>query len=137
MGARARDKSVKTNRIVIRYLVITTILLALLAGAACAQDVPVAPKNPAAAKQEDRKAGAPSSPRLPPDPNKFAVIISGIGGDEAYSTRFAKWAGDLRAALVERLGFFLFSDTSPTEKPSEEEQPCSADAVRETFTRIS
>src|SRR5262245_66557364 len=74
-------------------------MLALLTGAACAQDVPVAPKKPVAAKQEDRKAQESSAPRLPPDPSKFAVIISGIGGDEAYSTRFAKLAVDLRSAL--------------------------------------
>jgi hypothetical protein len=111
-------------------------MLALVTGAACAQDVPVAPKNPVAAKQEDRKAEAPSSPRLPPDPNKFAVIISGIGGDEAYSTRFAKWAGDLRSGLVERLGFAEERVTALTEKPSEEEQPCSADVVRDVFGKL-
>jgi hypothetical protein len=127
---------VKINRTVIRYLFTTTILLALVTGAACAQDVPVAPKNPVAAKQEDRKAEAPSSPRLPPDPNKFAVIISGIGGDEAYSTRFAKWAGDLRSGLVERLGFAEERVTALTEKPSEEEQPCSADVVRDVFGKL-
>ncbi|HEV2668527.1 MAG TPA: C13 family peptidase, partial [Blastocatellia bacterium] len=120
----------------IRQLFTTTILLALLTGAACAQDVPVAPKKPVAAKQEDRKADATSAPRLPPDPNKFAVIISGIGGDEAYSIRFAKWAGDLRSALVERLGFAEERVTALTEKPSEEEQPCSAEAVREVFARL-
>ena len=92
--ACAQNKGVKTNGdisfIVIRHLVTTTILLALLTGAACAQDVPVAPKKPVAAKQEEQKAEASSSPRLPPDPNKFAVIISGIGGVDAHSARFAK-----------------------------------------------
>jgi peptidase C13-like protein len=122
--------------IVIRHLVTATILLASLTGAACAQDVPVAPKKPAAAKQEDRKTDATSSPRLPPDPSKIAVIISGIGGDEAYSTRFAKWTGDLRSALVERLGFAEERVTTLAEKPSEEEQPCSADAVREVFGKL-
>jgi hypothetical protein len=127
---------VKTNKIVIRYLFTTTILLAVLAGAACAQDVPVAPKKPDAAKQEDQKAGAASAQRLPPDPNKFAVIISGIGGEEAYSTRFAKWSADLRSALVERLGFAEERVTALTEKPTDEEQPCSPEAVRETFGRL-
>jgi hypothetical protein len=135
--ARKRaKKSVKMNRTVIRHLVTTTILLALVTGAACAQDVPVAPKKPVAAKQEEQKAEASSSPRLPPDPNKFAVIISGIGGDEAYSTRFAKWAGDLRSALVGRLGFAEERVTALTEKPSEEEQPCSADVVRDVFGKL-
>jgi len=121
---------------VIRYFVTTTILLALLTGAACAQDVPVTPQKPVAAKQEDQKARAASAPRLPPDPNKFAVIISGIGGDETYSTRFAKWTSDLRSALVERLGFAEERVTALTEKPAEEEQPCTADVVREVFGKL-
>lgn len=127
---------VKTNRIVIRYFFTTTILLSLLAGAACAHDVPIAPKNPVAAKQEERKAEAASAQRLPPDMNKFAVIISGIGGEEAYSTRFAKWTADLRSALVERLGFAEERVTTLSEKPAEEDQPCSADAVREVFGKL-
>jgi hypothetical protein len=128
--------SLKTKKIVIRYFATTTVLLALLTGAACAQDVPIAPKSPVAAKQEDQKAEAASAQRLPPDPNKFAVIISGIGGEEAYSTRFAKWASDLRSALVERLGFAEERVTALTEKPAEEDQPCSPEAVREVFGRI-
>lgn len=110
--------------------------MALLAGAACAQDVPVAPKKPVAAKQEGRKPEATSAPKLPPDPNKFAVIISGIGGDEAYSTRFAKWGADLRAALVGRLGFAEERVTALVEKPSEEEQLCSAEVVRDVFGKL-
>jgi hypothetical protein len=140
MGASAQNKGVKINRdinfIVIRYFVTTTVLLALLAGVACAQDVPVAPKKPVAAKQEDQKAESTPAQRLPPDPSKFAVIISGIGGEEAYSTRFAKWAADLRSAPVERLGFAEERVTALTEKPGEEEQACSADVVRQVFGKL-
>jgi len=121
---------------VIRHLVTTTIFLALTAGAACAQDVPVAPNKPVAAKQEPQKAEPAPAPRLPPDPSKFAVIISGIGGEEAYSTRFAKWAADLRAALVDRLGFAEDHLITLNEKPGEHEQQCSADAVRDAFSRL-
>jgi hypothetical protein len=127
---------VKTNRTVIRYFVITVILPALLTGAACAQDVPVAPKKPVAPRQEGQKSETALSPRLPPDPNKFAVIISGIGGDETYSARFAKWTADLRSALVARLGFAEERVTALAEKPVEEEQTCSADVVREVFGRL-
>src|SRR5262249_19735385 len=66
----------------------------------------------------------------------FAIIISGIGGDEAFSTRFAKWGADLRSALVERLGFAEERVTSLAEKPSEEEQLCSGDVVREVFGKL-
>ncbi|MGH9768741.1 MAG: hypothetical protein ACREAB_15025, partial [Blastocatellia bacterium] len=120
----------------IRHLVTTIILLTLTAGAACAQDVPVTPNKPVAAKQDAQKAEAPPKPQLPPDKNKFAVIISGIGGEETYSTRFAKWTADLRAALIERLGFAEEHLMALTEKPAEKEQPCSADAVRETFVKL-
>ncbi|MGH9938221.1 MAG: C13 family peptidase, partial [Blastocatellia bacterium] len=120
----------------IRHLVTTTILLTMIAGAACAQDVPVAPNRPVAAKQEAQKAEPTPTPRLPPDPNKFAVIISGISGEEAYSTRFAKWTADLRAALIERLGFAEDHLMALTEKPAEKEQPCSAGAVRDTFAKL-
>src|SRR5215813_4853524 len=81
---RRRTMNITPKAILIRYLVTTTILLALLTGVACAQDVRVAPKKPAAAKQEEQKAEPTQAPRLPTDPNKFAVIICGIGGEEAY-----------------------------------------------------
>ena len=136
MSASAQNKRVKINRIVIRYFAITIILLAPLGGVACAQDVPVAPRKPAAAKSEEQKAEAAPAPKLPPDPNKFAVIISGIGGDETYSARFAKWTSDLRSALVGRLGFADERVTTLAEKPTEEEQLCSANVVRDVFGKL-
>jgi hypothetical protein len=133
---RRRTMNKTPKAILIRHIVTTIILLALLTGAACAQDVPVAPKKPVAAKQDEQKAEQTPAPRLPPDPNKFAVIICGIGGEEAYSTRFAKWTAELRSALVERLGFAEEHLAALTEKPADEEQPCTADAVRETFGKL-
>jgi hypothetical protein len=44
-------------------------------------------------------------PRAPVDPNKFAVIIAGVGGDEAYTKKFTAQAAGLYTALTERLGF--------------------------------
>ncbi|MBO0857073.1 MAG: hypothetical protein J2P21_01180 [Chloracidobacterium sp.] len=126
----------KINRIVIRYFAISIILLAPLGGAACAQDVPVAPRKPAAAKPEEQKVEAPRAPKLPPDLSKFAVIISGIGGDETYSSRFAKWTSDLRSALIGRLGFADERVTTLAEKPSEEEQVCTAEVVRDVFSKL-
>ena len=120
----------------IRHLITTTILLILTAGAACAQDVPVAPNKPVAAKQEPQKAETPSTPSLPPDLNKFAIIISGISGEEAYSTQFTKWGVDLRAVMIERLGFAEDHLMILNEKPAEKEQRCSADTVRDTFVKL-
>jgi hypothetical protein len=119
-----------------RSLITTIFLLALLNAAACAQDAPVSPNRPVAAKQEAQKATPTPTPRLPPDMNKFAVIISGIGGEEEYLTRFAKWTADLRGALVDRLGFAESHVIALTEKPTEHEQPCTADTVRESFAKL-
>ena len=47
-------------------------------------------------------ACAQTAARPAPDPNKFAVIVSGASGDEEFAKRFARWTADLRGALVER-----------------------------------
>lgn len=117
---------------------IPTIILTftLLGGAACAQDVPTPPGKASAEKQEGQKPPDPAKPRMPPDQNKFAVIISGIGGEEAYTTRFAQWSADLRQTLVNKLGFAEERVMALTEKPSEDEQACTADAVRDAFGKL-
>jgi hypothetical protein len=48
---------------------------------------------------------ATAAARPPADPDKFAVILVGASGEEAYAKQFAQWAASLRSALVERLGF--------------------------------
>ena len=133
----------------IRYFATIIISLALTAVGACAQEAQVATNKPVAPGQEaaaasNRSAGgqdaqkkeAASTPKLPPDNNKFAVVISGISGEETYQTRFAKWTADLRAALINRLGFAEDHVMSLTEKPADKELSCSADTVKDTFTRL-
>lgn len=39
------------------------------------------------------------------DPNKFAVIINGAGGEQAYAKQFEEWTTQLSSLLSERLGF--------------------------------
>ncbi len=119
-----------------RRLITTTFLLALLAVTACAQDVPVTPKKSVTAQQEKPRPTPSPAPQLPPDPNKFAVIISGISGEEAYAATFAKWTSDLRQALIGRLGFAEEHVTVFNEKPAEKELRCSAEVVRDTFVRL-
>src|SRR5262245_17879477 len=119
-----------------RNILTTTVLLALLTITACAQNVPIAPQKKVAAEQEKPKAQQPSAQWLPPDPNKFAVIISGISGEESYAAQFAKWTSDLRAAMIERLGFAEEHITVLSEKPAGSEQRCSAEVVRDTFVKL-
>jgi hypothetical protein len=55
--------------------------------------------------------------RPAPDPNKYAVIVSGASGEEEFAKRFAGWTSGLRRALVERFGFDEARVTVLTESP--------------------
>ena len=48
--------------------------------------------------------GAPAQQKRA-DPNKFAVIINGAGGEPAYAKQFEAWTTELQAALADRYGF--------------------------------
>jgi hypothetical protein len=39
------------------------------------------------------------------DPNKFAIIINGAGGEAVYGKQFEDWTGQLRSVLSSRFGF--------------------------------
>jgi len=39
------------------------------------------------------------------DPNKFAVIVTGAGGEPAYAKQFEEWTTQLRTALLEHYNF--------------------------------
>lgn len=62
------------------------------------------------------------------DQNKFAVIINGAGGEEAYAKQFEQWTAELRAALSDRFGF---GGTNLIVLPS-----ATAEQVRTTFTQL-
>jgi hypothetical protein len=82
--------------------------------------------------------------RAPVDPNKFALIIAGVGGEEAYARRFIGQASQLYEALTSRYGFderhtFLLTE-SPTGGPEqggrENVARSTADEVRKAFAAI-
>src|SRR5262245_51734739 len=82
------------------------IILALtLSEVGCAQDVPNTPQSQPATKKGNPKPDPTATPKLPPDLNKYAVIISGLGGEETYSKQFSDWTNALRGALIGQLGF--------------------------------
>ena len=62
-------------------------------------------------------ACAQTAARPAPDPNKFALIVAGASGDDEFAERFARWTGELRRALVERLNFDGARVTLLTESP--------------------
>ncbi len=47
------------------------------------------------------------------DPNKFAVIINGPGGEDVYTKQFEEWTGQLKSVLSERYGFDAKQITIP------------------------
>ena len=51
---------------------------------------------------QDLRAGRPPSQR---DPNKFAVIFVGAGGEPEYAKVFEQWTTELKSALAEDYGF--------------------------------
>lgn len=114
-------------------------LVALLSLTACAQDVPVGPIRPQKKKPPTPAPAVverPTAPTLPPDRNKFAMIISGISGEEAYAKQFGGWTGSLRDALINQLGFAPDQVTVLTEKPAGSEQRASAEVVRQTLVAL-
>ena len=91
-----------------------SLTLCLLSFNACAK--------PTSSEAQAQTAAAPPPPPTPksiPDPNKFALIIAGIGGEEEYVGKFAKWSGELKTTLLDKLGFaqenliFLSESTEP------------------------
>jgi len=77
-------------------------------------------------------------PKLAPvDPNKFALIINGPGGEDAYAKQFETWTNDLKKTLAERLGFDSAKMKLLTEKPSDSSASiATAEEVRRTFAQI-
>jgi len=81
----------------------------------------------------------PPKPTLavsPIDPNKFAVIISGVSGEPLYSTQFDKWTAELKKSLGTQLGFALDHINVLTEKPSDGSVISSAEQVKKTFEKL-
>jgi hypothetical protein len=64
------------------------------------------------------------------DPNKFAVIINGPGGETAYAKQFEEWTGQLSSVLAERYGFDSKNVKVLTEKTATAEQ------VKQTFATL-
>jgi len=71
-----------------------------------------------------------------PDPNKYAVIISGASGEPAYAKLFDKWTADLREALTQKLGFAPSHVSVLTEHPGENKLAATAESIKETFATL-
>jgi hypothetical protein len=116
-----------------RYLFSTICWLCILTTLACAQDA-------GGRAQTQSATPAPTAivpaQQLPADLNKYAVIISGIGGEEIYVKQFATWTAKLRGALLDKLGFAEDHVLVLTEKPADKEQRATAETVRQVFVML-
>ena len=64
------------------------------------------------------------------DPNKFAVIINGSGGEPVYAKQFDEWTRQLSGVLAERFGF----DSKNVKVLSE--KSATAEEVKRTFATL-
>ena len=85
------------------------VVLLLLAGVVCAQT---------------------TKKKSPVDPNKFAVIINGAGGEPEYAKQFEQWSKELGSVLSERFGF----DSKQIRVLSEKQ--ATAEEVKRTFASL-
>lgn len=85
------------------------VVLLLLAGVVCAQT---------------------TKKKSPVDPNKFAVIINGAGGEPEYAKQFEQWSKELVSVLSERFGFDSKQIRVLTEKQA------TAEEVKRTFASL-
>jgi hypothetical protein len=121
-----------------RRLIAVWLLVSIFGIAACAQQAaPRAAQDPPSKPATTSPTPAPSpAPRPPADPNKFAIIISGVSGEEEYAKQFSKWTRDLYTALTERLSFDEKHVQLLTEKPGEGAARSTAEEVRKAFATV-
>ena len=100
-------------------------------------------------RQDDSQSKAPARKSAATDPNKFALIVAGVGGEEAYTKKFTAQATRLYEALTSQLGFaeknvFLLTETASSggpedgtrESDSAPGRRATADEVRKAFASI-
>lgn len=64
------------------------------------------------------------------DPNKFAVIINGPGGEPEYAKQFTEWTTSLNSVLAQRYGF------DPKQIKVLSEKTANAEEVKRTFATL-
>jgi len=72
----------------------------------------------------------------PVDPNKFAVIINGPGGEIAYAQQFEEWTAKLRSRLTEKFEFDAKNIKVLSEKADAGSARATAEEVKKTFAEL-
>ncbi len=129
------------------YLLTTLLFSCLAFFAACAQHSQAETQGAKAGAQTTKtesnlQTSIPANPqsaiRNPqsPDSSKFALIISGLSGEESYAKQFDKWTNDLRAALTERLAFAPDHVIVLNEKATSGAARSTAEEVKKAFAAL-
>ena len=97
-------------------LILCVALCACSASAGRATNLNASPQDAAPAAAQ-APAASEKKPRAAVDPNKFALVVAGVGGEEAYTKKFTALANQLYDALTNRLGFdeknvYLLTETT-------------------------
>lgn len=80
---------------------------------------------------------AQTKKKVPIDPNKYALIINGAGGEPEYAKQFEQWTTELSSVLSERYGFESKQVKVLTEKPADATAARStAEEVKRTFATL-
>ncbi|MEK6409769.1 MAG: hypothetical protein AABN34_22825 [Acidobacteriota bacterium] len=106
-----------------------------------------APTQNASPSRQDVASKAAARKSAATDPNKFAVVVAGVGGEEAYTKKFTAQATRLYEALTAQLGFaaknvFLLTETGggpedgARESDAAPSRRATADEVRKAFASI-
>lgn len=87
--------------------------------------------------QSSGSIDAQARSRQAPDRNKYAIIITGPGGEALYATQFAQWTTGLGSVLVERFGFAPDRVKVLRETPANtNEGRATADEVKRLFATL-
>src|SRR5205807_5260616 len=126
---------VRLPRLIIALLAICWLLSSCSVSAERQQDKTPAAQSPTQVIRDVRK-------KATVDPNKFALIVAGVGGEEAYTKKFTAQAMRLYEVLTSQLGFdeknVVLLTENPTGGPEDgtTSKIATADEVRKAFSSI-
>src|SRR6266850_3137415 len=105
-------------------------------------------QNASSSGQDNAQAKPAAKKQAPADPNKFAIVVSGVGGEEAYTKKFTAQASKLYEGLTSQLGFaaknvFVLTERSSAgpedgagESDATPSRRATAEEVRRAFASI-
>jgi hypothetical protein len=86
-----------------------------LCSCALSADRGTAPQQENSSPATQKPAAMNKKPAAPVDGNKFALVVAGVGGEEAYTRKFTSQATRLYEVLTTELGFAAKNVTLLTE----------------------